>query len=71
VSRCRACDAPIIWAERPSGEGGGLLALDQHEQIGGDFTLDGRKASRAEPSDRKTGFREHECAAVVRRGVAG
>ena len=69
MSRCRACDAPIIWAYRPAEEGGGLIALDQHEQLGGAYTLDGmREAARARPSDRKTGYQEHQCAAVVRRG---
>jgi len=71
MSRCRACDAPIIWANRPPGEGGGLLALDSHEQLGGDFVLDGRNAYRADPSDRKTAYQEHACASVVRRADRG
>lgn len=76
MSRCRSCDAGIIWADRDTEVGGGgvareRIALDAHEQIGGDYALEDGKAIPAMPSDRKTGFREHTCAAVVRRGVGG
>lgn len=73
MSRCRQCDAPIVWANR---EGGGRIALDSHEVVGGDLQLDGGRptpfARPVDPSDRKAAFQEHTCNAVVKkRAVPG
>lgn len=69
MSRCRQCDAPIVWADR---EGDGRIALDSHEVVGGDIQLDGGVARPVDPSDRKAAFQEHTCsAAVKKRAVPG
>lgn len=73
MSNCRACGAPIIWAELEADEAGittlSRIALDSHEVLGGDWQLDGGRAVRSEPNDRKPAFREHDCSVVVRRGA--
>jgi hypothetical protein len=74
MTSCRACGAPLIWAERDTEVGGGgvareRIALDYHEVLGGDLQLVDGKAVPFEPSDRKPAFREHYCGVVVRRGA--
>lgn len=67
MSRCRACDAALVWATRADG---GRIALDNHEQVGGDYELREGVAVAVQPSDRKVAFREHRCGeVVVRHGV--
>lgn len=68
VSRCRACDAPIVWADRAE-EGAGRIALDAHEQFGGNFRLEHGVAVEVPEDDVRHSFREHNC--DVRRAVAG
>lgn len=64
MSRCRACDAPIIWADRAV-EGGGRIALDSHEQHGGKFRLEHGVAVEVVPSTTRQAFMEHNCGMVV------
>lgn len=60
MSRCRACDAPIIWADRAE-EGGGRIALDSREQFGGTFLLEHGVAIEVPEDDVRQTFKEHNC----------
>lgn len=73
MSACRACNAPIIWADRDTEVGGGgvareRIALDQHEQIGGTYRIEDGKAVEIPPDTSTLAFKPHECTSAVRRG---
>lgn len=70
MSACRACNAPIVWADLDTEGGGGgeRIALDQHEQIGGTYRIEDGKAVEIAPDTSTLAFKPHECTSAVRRG---